>query len=107
MDKQKRRGIGAHYTNEQNILKVIRPLFLDALHAEFAKVKHNRKKLLEFHKKLGTLRFFDPACGCGNFLIMAYRELRELEIQLLQALYPQKQRVLDCLLYTSPSPRDS
>ncbi|MEM7589548.1 MAG: type IIL restriction-modification enzyme MmeI [Myxococcota bacterium] len=95
MDKQKRRGIGAHYTTEQNILKVIRPLFLDGLYAEFAKVKHNRKRLLEFHKKLGTLRFFDPACGCGNFLIMAYRELRELEIQVLQALYPQKQRVLD------------
>ncbi|MEM7588928.1 MAG: DNA methyltransferase [Myxococcota bacterium] len=90
----KRRGTGAHYTTEQNILKVIRPLFLDGLYAQFAKIKHNRNKLLEFHKKLGTLRFFDPACGCGNFLIIAYRELRELEIRVLQALYRQKQQLL-------------
>ncbi|MEM7495891.1 MAG: DNA methyltransferase, partial [Myxococcota bacterium] len=95
MDRQKRRGIGAHYTTEQNILKVIRPLFLDALEAEFAKVKHNRNRLLEFHEKLGTLRFFDPACGCGNFLIIAYRELRELEIRVLKTLHRQEQRVLD------------
>ncbi|MEM7402394.1 MAG: DNA methyltransferase, partial [Myxococcota bacterium] len=95
MDKQKRRGIGAHYTTEQNILKVIRPLFLDALYTKFAKVKHSRNKLLEFHKQLGNLRFFDPACGCGNFLIIAYRELRELEIQVLQTLHKHKQRVLD------------
>ena len=90
MDPQKRRGIGAHYTSEKNILKVIQPLFLDDLHAEFQKIKHNTRQLKEFHARLGTLTFLDPACGCGNFLILAYRELRELEIEVLKALYPQE-----------------
>lgn len=85
---------GAHYTSERNILKTIQPLFLDDLRSEFEKTKADRgtarrKKLEEFHNKLGTLTFFDPACGCGNFLILAYRELRELELELLDQLYPK------------------
>jgi len=85
MDKTARRNLGAHYTSEENILKLIKPLFLDALWAEFDKVKKNRNRLFEFHQKLRTLTFFDPACGCGNFLVIAYRELRLLELEILRA----------------------
>jgi hypothetical protein len=91
MAKKERRSQGAHYTTEKNILKVIEPLFLDALRAELKRLTNRRdsgrRKALDlFHDKLGTLRFFDPACGCGNFLIIAYRELRMLEIEVLKAL---------------------
>jgi hypothetical protein len=91
MAKKERRSQGAHYTTEKNILKVIEPLFLDALRSEFKRLSTRRdsgrrKALEQFHDKLGTLRFFDPACGCGNFLIIAYRELRMLEIDVLKAL---------------------
>jgi len=85
MDEKARRNLGAHYTSEANILKLIKPLFLDELHAEFERVKGNRNKLFEFHKKLRHLTFFDPACGCGNFLVISYRELRELELKVLRA----------------------
>lgn len=85
MDEKARRHLGAHYTSEENILKLIRPLFLDELRAEFEKVKRQRNKLFEFHKKLRTLSFFDPACGCGNFLVISYRELRLLELDVLRA----------------------
>jgi hypothetical protein len=85
MDDKARRNLGAHYTSEANILKLIKPLFLDELHAEFDRVKGNRHKLVEFHTKLKSLTFFDPACGCGNFLVISYRELRELELQVLRA----------------------
>jgi hypothetical protein len=85
MDEKARRNLGAHYTSEENILKLIKPLFLDALWAEFEKVKSNKNKLFEFHKKLRTLTFFDPACGCGNFLVISYRELRKLELAVLRA----------------------
>lgn len=95
MDKEKRRGIGAHYTTEKNILKILKPLFLDALRSEFENVKHDRRRLLAFHDKLASLTFFDPACGCGNFLILAYRELRLLEIEVLKALHRDGQLVLD------------
>jgi hypothetical protein len=86
MDDQARRQIGAHYTSERDILKVIRPLFLDELRAEFARSRNSRPKLDEFHRRLGSLRFLDPACGCGNFLVIAYRELRLLEMDVLEAL---------------------
>ena len=85
MDDKARRNLGAHYTSEANILKLIKPLFLDELHAEFESVKSNRNKLFEFHKKLRQLTFLDPACGCGNFLVISYRELRELELKVLRA----------------------
>ena len=95
MDPKARRNLGAHYTSETNILKLIKPLFLDALRAEFERVKHNRNKLFEFHKKLRTLHFFDPACGCGNFLVVAYRELRLLELDVLRAARDDRQMTLD------------
>jgi hypothetical protein len=98
MDKKLRRNLGAHYTSERNILKLIGPLFLDDLRGEFESIKTNVKKLEEFHKKIAGLTFLDPACGCGNFLIIAYRELRELELEILRILLPKKYgttRILD------------
>ncbi len=91
MNPQERRNLGAHYTSEKNILKLIKPLFLDGLWEEFEKVKGNSKKLKEFHQRLGTLKFLDPACGCGNFLIITYRELRLLELEVLKKLYGKQQ----------------
>ena len=90
IEPEKRRSQGAHYTTEKNILKVIEPLFLNDLHAEFKRLKalksNRRKRLQQFQKKLGSLTFFDPACGCGNFLIIAYREIRLLEIEVIREL---------------------
>lgn len=95
MDTAARRNLGAHYTNETNILKLIHPLFLDELWAEFHKSKNNRNKLFEFLKKLCKLNFFDPACGCGNFLVIAYRELRLLELEVLRQVRQSDQLMLD------------
>ncbi len=86
MDDVKRRNLGAHYTSEQNILKVVRGLFLDELYIEFESIKHNAARLRQFHDKLARLKFFDPACGCGNFLVITYREVRLLEIEILKQL---------------------
>jgi len=86
MDQKQRRELGAHYTSEQNILKLIKPLFLDELYDEFELVKHNEAGLKFFHEKLARLKFLDPACGCGNFLIITYRELRLLELEMLKML---------------------
>jgi len=96
MLKKERRSQGAHYTTEKNILKVIEPLFLDDLRAEFKRLKERRdtgrtNAIKAFHEKLATLRFFDPACGCGNFLIISYRELRMLEIEVLKELVTKGQ----------------
>jgi hypothetical protein len=85
MDEKARRNLGAHYTSEENIQKLIKPLFLGDLWEEFGKVKGNGNRLFEFHKKLRTLTFLDPACGCGNFLVISYRELRKLELEILRA----------------------
>lgn len=91
MDADERRAKGAHYTSEENILKVIGPLFLDDLREELEKLKSRKTArdtaLLEFQAKLSRMRFLDPACGCGNFLVIAYREVRRLELECLQALY--------------------
>ncbi len=86
MSPELRRNLGAHYTSEKNILKLIKPLFLDDLWKEFHKVKSSPKKLEEFHNKLAGLRFLDPACGCGNFLVITYREIRLLELEVLRVL---------------------
>jgi type II restriction/modification system DNA methylase subunit YeeA len=85
---KKRREFGAHYTSEENILKTINPLFMDDLRAEFKKC--SKPKLHDFHNKLASLNFFDPACGCGNFLIIAYRELRVLELDVINAQFGNK-----------------
>lgn len=96
MNPEERHEIGAHYTSEKNIFKVIGPLFLDGLKEEFERIcslkngSDRKKKLEAFQKKLATLRFLDPACGCGNFLIVAYREIKMLELQVAKELYANK-----------------
>lgn len=87
MDPKKRRELGAHYTSEENILKVINPLFMDDLRKEFESIKKNKKALREFWDKLANIRILDPACGCGNFLIVSFRELRLLEMDVMEAIY--------------------
>ncbi len=86
MDQQKRRELGAHYTSEENIMKVIKPLFLDDLYREFEQSKSTKKELEAFHQKISSLKFLDPACGSGNFLILTYQKLRELEFEILKFL---------------------
>jgi len=95
MDKAARRNLGAHYTSEVNILKALQPLFLDGLREEFDRVKRDKKRLLGFHEKLGRIRVLDPACGCGNFLVIAYRELRLLELAVLREIFKAGQMALD------------
>ncbi len=95
LDPKERRNMGAHYTSEKNIMKVIKPLFLDELWNEFHRIKNSDKKLNAFHDKIATLNFLDPACGSGNFLIITYRELRLLESAVLRALNKTGQTVLD------------
>ena len=104
MNPKQRRKQGAHYTTEKNILKVIEPLFMDDLRAELERLRvrkdsRRRADLRRFQNKLGRLTFFDPACGCGNFLIIANRELRELEIEVLREIYPKSKmgRQMDAL----------
>ena len=95
MDAKERRAKGAHYTTEANILKVIGPLFLDDLTAELVTIKARRsgrdKELAKYQDKLVRLTFLDPACGCGNFLVIAFREVRRLELECLKAQYGNQQ----------------
>ncbi|MDR3301293.1 MAG: hypothetical protein LBT01_02005 [Spirochaetaceae bacterium] len=96
MNDAERHDIGAHYTSEQNILKVIHPLFLDSLYDEFKKIKNQNTgtryhNLNLFHAKLCRLKFLDPACGCGNFLVISYRELRSLEIEVIKEILKGEQ----------------
>jgi hypothetical protein len=82
----KRDELGAHYTSETNIMKAVHGLFLDELQEEFDRAKNNSTKLKEFHNKIASLKFLDPACGCGNFLVITYREMRRFEIEILKQL---------------------
>jgi len=93
MEPRERRQIGGHYTSERDILKVVRALFLDDLRAQFQRIGGNKNQLKQFHQRLAKLRFLDPACGCGNFLVIAYRELRLLEIEVLKALNGRQQQL--------------
>ena len=100
MEDRARRQQGAHYTSERDIMKVLRSLFLDQLRAEFAQLQRDRStrrraNLEAFHQKLRSLRFLDPACGCGNFLVLGYRELRLLELEVLKEIHGAEQRELD------------
>jgi len=81
-DKDARRQLGEHYTTERNILRLVRPLILDELRDRFERAKNDPKRLRDLAKSLGRYAFLDPACGCGNFLIIAYRELRRLELDI-------------------------
>lgn len=92
IEPQKRRSLGQHYTSVQNIMKVIKPLFLDPLYAEFESIKSLKESKTKDHKftallqRLSEIKIFDPACGSGNFLIIAYKELRKLEIEIFKVL---------------------
>lgn len=86
VDVEQRGNMGMHYTSVQNIMKVIEPLFLTDLREEFAKGFDSAKKLEELLKKLTEFRIFDPACGSGNFLIISYKELRKLEMEVMNRL---------------------
>ncbi|WP_042284763.1 class I SAM-dependent DNA methyltransferase [Nocardiopsis alba] len=89
-DAKTRRQLGEHYTSEENILKTLNPLFLDELRAEFEHIKtlgkYEADRLRKLRDKLGRIRYMDPACGCGNFIIVAYRELRDLELAIMERL---------------------
>ena len=84
--KEARRELGEHYTSEANILKLIQPLFLDELHDRFDKAMHSEQSLKKLRADLGGMTFVDPACGCGNFLVVTYRELRRLDLRIFTRL---------------------
>lgn len=98
-DAETRRAFSEHYTSEENILKTLNPLFLDELRDEFTAAlarDTTQKKVNALNKlwnRLGDIRFMDPACGCGNFIIVAYRELRAIELQVMEALYDLRDRL--------------
>jgi len=100
IDDRARRQQGEHYTSERDIMKVVRSLFLDDLRGEFEQLKRDRSTrrrtgLEGFQEKLRTLKFLDPACGCGNFLLLAYRELRLLEFEVIKELHGTEQQALN------------
>jgi hypothetical protein len=100
IDDRARRQQGAHYTSERDIMKVIRSLFLDELRAEFEQLQRDRStrqraNIETFHQKLRSLNFLDPACGCGNFLVLGYREMRQLEIEVIRELHGTEQQALN------------
>ena len=100
IDDRARRQQGAHYTSERDIMKVIRSLFLDDLRAELEQLKRDRStrrraNLESFQTKLRNLKFLDPACGCGNFLVLGYRELRQLELDAIAELHGTEQQALN------------
>ena len=86
IDEEQRGNLGQHYTSVSNIMKVIQPLFLDKLYAELEKSRKSENRLKALLVRLQSLRIFDPACGSGNFLIIAYKELRKLEMEVIDAL---------------------
>lgn len=94
MNNDERRSLGAHYTSERNILRVVRPLFLDKLQQEFDSIRSSQNLLEKFRKKLNELTFLDPACGCGNFLVVTYRELRLLDIEIIRKKYRNKSQLI-------------
>ncbi|MFM5389164.1 DNA methyltransferase [Aeromonas dhakensis] len=85
-DPETRSKMGMHYTSVSNIMKVIEPLFLNDLYEEFDKCNDNINKLKKLQVRLSRIKFFDPACGSGNFLIITYKEIRELEIEILKRI---------------------
>jgi type II restriction/modification system DNA methylase subunit YeeA len=84
VDKEKRGGLGMHYTSVPNIMKIVEPLFLNDLYAAFEKASGSRKKLADLQERISKIKIFDPACGSGNFLIIAYKELRTLEMKIIR-----------------------
>lgn len=94
-DRAARRELGEHYTTEANILKVIGPMFLDELQQRFADGFNDSKALTRLRADMGKLRFLDPACGCGNFLVVGYRQMRDLDLRIVQRLQELSREVAD------------
>jgi type I restriction-modification system DNA methylase subunit len=92
VSEDQRGNLGQHYTSVPNIMKVIKPLFLDELYENFEKNKNNPQRLIDLLNRLGKIKIFDPACGSGNFLIIAYKELRILEIKIIHHLIELQKR---------------
>ena len=93
MQPKERRQIGAHYTSESDILKVIGPLFLDDLSKKLENAGSDKQKLRSLHAELSSIKLLDPACGCGNFLVVAYRELRTIELEVVSRLHKGQLRL--------------
>ena len=85
-NKEARRELGEHYTSEENINKIVYPLFLDELQERLSAAWDNKKELKKLRQDLAKIKIFDPACGCGNFLVVSYRHLRQLELELIVRL---------------------
>lgn len=81
-DDEERGALGMHYTSRPNILKVLNPLFLDDLRTQLEEAGDNGRKLLNLRNRMSRIRVFDPACGSGNFLVIAYKEMREIEAEI-------------------------
>jgi hypothetical protein len=81
-EDEERGALGMHYTSVPNILKVLNPLFLDDLRARLEEAGDNKIKLLNLRKRIAKIRVFDPACGSGNFLVIAYKEMRAIEAEI-------------------------
>ena len=81
-EDEERGALGMHYTSVPNILKVLNPLFLDDLRARLEEAGDNARKLLNLRKRMARIRVFDPACGSGNFLVIAYKEMRAIEAEI-------------------------
>jgi len=94
MEPCERRQIGAHYTSERDIFKVVGPLFLDKLKSDLDNAGNDRNKLRQLHNRLAEMRMLDPACGCGNFLVISFREMRLLELEILRRLL-KRQKIAD------------
>ena len=95
MDSAKRIALGEQYTPQYIIQRLLKPLMINDLYAEFSAAKAHPVKLEQFHQKLATIRVLDPACGCGNFLVVAYASLRKLEIEVIRAKYPKSEDIPD------------
>ena len=95
LNEKERHDLGAHYTSEENILKVINGLFLDEIKDELEAAKTNHEKLNALWEKIAAITILDPACGCGNFLVIAYRELRRIELEIIKKLYKDSVKKVD------------
>lgn len=107
VDLDELRGKGEHYTSEENILKVIEPLFLDDLRARFEDAYDDRTALLSLQDEVAGLTFLDPACGCGNFLIQAYKHLRGLEFEIITRAEELELAEINAQLDLAKGKRDS
>ncbi|NVL33955.1 class I SAM-dependent DNA methyltransferase, partial [Pseudomonas syringae pv. actinidiae] len=93
IDEAQRSTMGQHYTSVSNIMKVIKPLFLDKLYGELERSCGNEKRLQALLERVARIKVFDPACGSGNFLIIAYKELRRFEMEVFRALNAVSMRI--------------